>query len=298
MKHYKPSIQFLLVIAIAVVLTFSAILLWQSITPLLASLFHQSVSTWMSNVNYLKGLQLVTSTTMFLLPPFVLVWILKQPVAKTLMIHRIASHQLWMLTLLSMLVIQPFINLLGDWNAHLALPAGLSWLEDWMKQMEAMNDALVNRFLFVHHWTGLLFNVVLIAFIPALAEEFFFRATVQRIFSEKLNTHVAVWLTAIIFSAVHMEFYGFLPRMLLGAYLGYLFVWSGTIWLPVIAHFTNNAVGVLIGYQIANHQGYDFLNQLGTHSYWSLSLIGMALFIPMAFLVYRETKPKSEHSVQ
>ena len=288
MKTYKLSIQFLLLIALVVVLSLLSILFWQSITPFVASMLHQSVSAWMTNINYLKGLQFITSTGMFLLPPFFLVWILKQPIGKTLQIHRIARPELWIFTIISMLVAQPFINLLGEWNAHLSLPTWLSGLEEWMKKTETMNDAIVNQFLAVHHWTGLLFNMVLIAVLPALAEEFFFRGTIQRLFSEKLNVHLSIWLTAIIFSAVHLEFYGFLPRMLLGAYLGYLFVWSGTIWLPVIAHLTNNTIGVFIGYQIANHQGYDYLNQLGTHSYQMLSLIGIVLFVPIVLFLYRQ----------
>lgn len=288
MKKHKLSIQFLLLIGLAVILTLASILIWQTATPIIATMSHQTVSEWTSNINYLKGLQFVTSVAMFLLPPFFLVWILRQPVKATLRIFQISDQKVWIFTIISMLVIQPFINLLGDWNAHLSLPSWLSGLEEWMKRTEAMNDSLVNQFLSVHHWTGLLFNIVLIAMIPALAEEFFFRGTIQRLFAEKLNVHVSIWLTAIIFSAVHLEFYGFVPRLLLGAYLGYLFVWSGTIWVPVIAHFTNNAVGVFIGYQIANYQGFDYLNQLGTHSYWSLSLIGILLFIPLLWFIYHQ----------
>ena len=60
------------------------------------------------------------------------------------------------------------------------------------------------------------------------------------------NSHLGIWITAILFSALHLQFFGFLPRMLLGALFGYLFQWTGNLWLPIVAHFINNAVGVII----------------------------------------------------
>ena len=92
-------------------------------------------------------------------------------------------------------------------------------------------------------------NLILIAIIPALAEELLFRGCVQQVMKEWFrNVHVAIWVTAFIFSFIHFEFYGFLPRLLLGAMLGYLFYWSGSLWVPIIAHTLNNGLQVLLSY--------------------------------------------------
>jgi membrane protease YdiL (CAAX protease family) len=95
----------------------------------------------------------------------------------------------------------------------------------------------------------LLLNVLMLAIIPALGEELVFRASLQKILGRWTgNYHLAIWLSAIIFSGIHFQFYGFFPRMFLGALFGYLLVWSGSIWLPILAHFLNNAMATVGAY--------------------------------------------------
>lgn len=84
------------------------------------------------------------------------------------------------------------------------------------------------------------------ALCPAITEEFFFRGALQRLIGKwNPNPHFVIWSAAILFSAFHLQFYGFIPRMLLGAYLGYLLLWTRSIWIPVFAHFINNATAVI-----------------------------------------------------
>jgi hypothetical protein len=97
----------------------------------------------------------------------------------------------------------------------------------------------------------LLVNLVVIALLPAIGEELMFRGVVQRVMTGLFrNVHAGVVLTAVVFSAIHVQFFGFFPRMLLGVYLGYLLLWSGTIWMPVAAHFLNNAAAVIAAYLV------------------------------------------------
>jgi membrane protease YdiL (CAAX protease family) len=92
-------------------------------------------------------------------------------------------------------------------------------------------------------------NILMLAIIPALGEELIFRACFQKVFVRWTgNYHVAIWITAIVFSAIHFQFFGFFPRMILGALFGYLFVWSGNIWIPILAHFLNNGMAVLAAF--------------------------------------------------
>ena len=89
----------------------------------------------------------------------------------------------------------------------------------------------------------LIFSILLIGVLTGISEELFFRGALQGLFaSTKLNKHLAVWITAIIFSAMHFEVYGLLPRMLLGAFFGYLLWWTGSLWIPIFAHALNNSV--------------------------------------------------------
>ena len=122
-----------------------------------------------------------------------------------------------------------------------------------MKASEEQAAALTEAFLKMSTPGELIFNLFMIALIPAIGEELLFRGIVQNIFSRWLkNNHAAVWFTAILFSAMHMQFYGFIPRLMLGAMLGYLLVWSGNLWWPIIAHFVNNAAAVIFSYLFQN----------------------------------------------
>ena len=92
-------------------------------------------------------------------------------------------------------------------------------------------------------------NVIIVGFLTAVAEEFMFRGVIQTIFTRwTKNYHAAIWITAILFSSFHMEFFGFLPRMMLGALLGYMVAWSGSIWPAVWGHFINNGTAVVVTY--------------------------------------------------
>ncbi len=153
------------------------------------------------------------------------------------------------LALLAVYTILPFVNYLTEINAGLHLPVALSKIEQWMQSSEEQADRVTKMFLSVRSVGGLSLNLLIVALIPALGEELLFRGLIQRLLSEwTRNVHWGVVLTAILFSAMHMQFYGFLPRFALGLMLGYLFVFSGNLWLPIVAHFVNNASSVIIYY--------------------------------------------------
>ena len=106
--------------------------------------------------------------------------------------------------------------------------------------------------------------------LTGIGEEMLFRGTIQRIFSEgKVNTHIAVWCSAFIFSALHFQLFGFIPRMLLGAFFGYLYVWSGSLWLPILAHALNNSLSTLTYYDAA----IDTLPWIGNHPTPALAIV-------------------------
>ncbi len=158
----------------------------------------------------------------------------------------------WMaLAFFAILCASPLINLMSELNSRMSLPAALSGLEKWMKESEGQAQKMTDAFLQVSSFSGLLLNLFIIGILAAVGEELLFRGVIQKLLKEwTKNTHLAVWLSAIIFSAIHMQFFGFFPRMVIGAMLGYLFEWSGSLYIPMVAHFTNNAVSVVVSYLI------------------------------------------------
>jgi len=206
----------------------------------------------------LKLFQLVQSIAMFILPPLILAYLWSdKPLSYLHLNKKIDPNQAGFILLFIILAI-PFINLLTKFNGQLVLPDSFSGLEKWMKASEVQALQLTEQMLNVHHFSGLLFNILLIAIIPALGEELFFRGAIQRIFHEWKGVKTAIWVTAFIFSAIHLQFYGFLPRLLLGAFFGYLLYWSGSLWLPILAHFANNLIAVIFYY--LKNNGYPLLD--------------------------------------
>ncbi|MBK8746550.1 MAG: CPBP family intramembrane metalloprotease [Saprospiraceae bacterium] len=140
----------------------------------------------------------------------------------------------------------PLVQFSSEVNKMIPLP-------DVLRNMEDQTAKLVSLMLNNDSILVLLVNVFLIALIPAIGEELIFRGFLQTIIKKLIfHKHVTVWLTAIIFSAIHIQFEGFFPRMILGLVLGYLMMWSGNIIYPMIAHFTNNAVQVILQYTVRN----------------------------------------------
>jgi membrane protease YdiL (CAAX protease family) len=136
-----------------------------------------------------------------------------------------------------------------EWNASLKLPESLTGFEQWAEDLEGSMEVLT-KYLTNFESTGyLVAAIIVIAVIPGVGEELVFRGFLQNLFKRIFkNDHVAIWVAAILFSAIHFQFYGFIPRMLLGALFGYLYVWSGNLIIPIVAHFMNNFVSLIALY--------------------------------------------------
>jgi len=154
----------------------------------------------------------------------------------------------WVLPLLVLAIMffsNPVIEFLSNLNQKMVLPHFLKWMRDSEDQAQKITDVMLQMKTF---WDMIL-DLLLIGLLTAIVEEFMFRGALQSILVRwTKNVHVAVWVTAILFSAFHMEFFGFLPRLLLGVLFGYFVAWSGSIWPAVWAHFLNNGSAVVITY--------------------------------------------------
>jgi membrane protease YdiL (CAAX protease family) len=209
----------------------------------------------LSNVNdpsslpLLKELQILQSVFLFIIPALMAGALFEQSSFGYFGMNKTPSGYTLLMILIIMMVSLPLINWMVSLNEMMKLPSALGGVEKWMKDTEDEAAQITEKFLDVHSLGGLAVNMLMIAIIPAIGEELVFRGLFQRLFGEWFrNIHGAIFLAAFLFSAVHLQFYGFLPRMMLGVIFGYLYLWTRTLWAPIFAHFLNNGAAVFVSY--------------------------------------------------
>ena len=248
------------------------------------------------NIALLKYFQVVQSVGVFIVPPFILAWLYHGKISEYLLLHKMVTPQSVLLVIVLGFSAMPLINLIGEMNAGMKLPEWLSGLENWIKTREDMAAELTEKFLKIDSFGGYLFNLFMIAFLPAIGEELLFRGVVQRIFTNWTRSlHWGIWISAALFSALHFQFYGFIPRMLLGVMFGYLLVWSGSMWLPIIAHFINNGVAVTGMYLIDKgtiKPEFEEIGSTGDGIYFSV--VSVAVVALLLWLIKRENAPDAK----
>lgn len=154
------------------------------------------------------------------------------------------------MSLVVMVTALPAMEWLIEVNSNLHLPQSLSGLEEMLRSMEDNANSGVDALAGGTSAGDLIMGILIIGVLTGLAEELFFRGALQNLFMSmpRAKKHLAIWAAAFIFSFMHFQFFGFLPRLLLGAYFGYLIWWSGSVWVPVIAHAFNNSLVVILSW--------------------------------------------------
>ena len=161
-----------------------------------------------------------------------------------------------------------------EWNTNLDFN-GPFW--NWARDLEARGEVLAKYLTDFQSPSDFMIAFIVIAVLPAIGEEFTFRGWLQPAIQKLTdNAHLAIWVSAFMFSAFHFQFFGFVPRMLLGAMFGYLMYWSNNLWLPIVAHFVNNGFSLVMLY----------LNQLGIVEFDASSeeALPMSYVIPFGIL--------------
>ena len=290
----KPLLQKFVVFAI---ITFLSAVIFSVVSyvllPLLFDVAIADLPSFLSDynsqksVNALKFLQLFTSVGLFLLPPFLFAYLTDFQ----LQLGKKLSRQIVLLTIAIMLIINPFVAYLMQWNQALVLPEFLESIQIWMEASEQKAMQLTEAFLQMQTSSDLVVNLFLIALIPAIGEELLFRGVLQQLLAKWTGKiHLAIFISAFLFSAIHLQFFGFFPRLILGLVLGYMFYWSKNLWLPILAHFTNNALVIIFSYQlVADKVQLDLLNEEIPVNF-SAALIS---FFAVALLMYLLHKKSS-----
>lgn len=239
----------------------------------------------------MKLLQLITTGIgMFVVPSLLAAWLFHRQPLSYLSMNRKPLAGSIILTVLLMFAAVPLINVMIVVNEGMQLPDAFSGIEAWMKKSEAHASEITVKFLMMNSVDDLWYNLLIVALVPAIGEELLFRGVLMRLFHEVTrNIHATVWISAAIFSAIHLQFYGFLPRMFLGILFGYLLVWSGSLWLPVMAHLINNGAAVVFAwYHSQNRLPFDE-NTIGTAGdEWHYAVIS-ALLVAGIFIMIRKS---------
>ncbi len=242
-----------------------------------------------THLGRLRILQMSSSFGMFVLPPVLLAKIGGKSWANYLQLNPVSNFFLWT-TLLVMLVSIPTLEWTVILNQKMHLPDGFKGIEQWMHHKEDLASELTRKLLIMPNLGMLFINLLMLALLPAIGEEFIFRGCVQRILSQWTKSHhVGIWLTAIVFSAIHVQFFGFLPRMLLGGLLGYLLFWSGSLYVSILAHFINNALVVMVFYY-DQRKGLPVgqIDRLEPNA-WYIYLISFVLTFALLYSFYRNS---------
>jgi membrane protease YdiL (CAAX protease family) len=232
--------------------------------------------------NLVRSITMANHLFTFLIPGFFVAWYFyKKDWFSFLKIESLPGFNNLINAGLFIMVAFPLAQLTYWLNSQIPLP-------EMMSNMEDSTEGLIKGLLVMNGPSELVFNLVIIALLPALAEEIIFRGIVQTTLEKWLGNPVkAVWIAAFIFSFIHFQFEGFLPRMVLGALLGYLFYWTRNLWIPIFAHFINNGVQVLAAYWYPE-QLEALEPESMDASIWISGLVSLVLTLALAWYIKKQ----------
>ena len=234
---------------------------WWVLLTVAASLLMGAIGT--DTTSALRCAILVQDIAVFILPVVLTVMIVSPQPWRYIGLDTGLEARSTCLTAITAIVSIPAMNRLVAWNESIHLP--WNGIEEALRQSENAAQAMVQRLMGGNSVWDLIIAILIVGILTGIAEEIFFRGALQRLLMSKLgNKHFAIWSAAFIFSAVHLQFFGFVPRLLMGAYFGYLVVWSGSLRLSMFAHALNNSLVALNFWLVSRNATGNDLNELGT----------------------------------
>jgi hypothetical protein len=197
----------------------------------------------------------IQDSFMFIMPALVSIAIMYKGPLRYLGIsnnHNTLTIRPFLGVLIVFIIGMPCMNWLIEWNNNISLPAFASGLEQSMREMEDNAQKVTAILLNDTSVAGLITGVLIVGVLAAISEELFFRGALQKIFTIN-SAWKAIWMAGFVFSFMHFQFFGFIPRLLMGVFFGYLFYWTGSLWVPIAAHAFNNSVTVIVSWLTTNH---------------------------------------------
>lgn len=221
------------------------LLLMSSVISVLISLI-LGIELQTSNTSTLLWIQAFQSALTFIVGGWLYVYLISEQPVRYLNLHHGGSIWLYALATVGMMVLSPLVSVTALWNDGIQLPESLQLIEQHLRSLEDAANDITLQMMQGEGLGSTIVALVVMALLPAIGEEFLFRGGMQKGIENKTgNAHLAVWVTAFVFSFIHFQFYGFIPRFILGVVLGYFYLYGKSIWVSVWAHFVNNASAVL-----------------------------------------------------
>jgi len=288
MNQFLRNLSPLSQIAFSVVFSFVSVVLFSVVATFLSAMwFGYSIEELSTNFDFFarENLQVIVLFTMlnaigmFLLPALTCSSFFSAQPYAYLRLNNIPSGIVWLFSLALLVLSFPIINFTNALNALVELP-------NWMVEEEAKREQLISWILADHN---LMQNLLMLAIIPAFSEELFFRGLLQKLFIKVFRGryHLAIILLAFIFSAMHLQFAGFIPRFFMGMILGYVFVYTGSLWPGIAIHFLNNAIGVVLGIVALNNPNIQVIDDFGGELSILNSSIALAALVGIIYIFNR-----------
>lgn len=299
----RPAEKFLL----SVVILFIMGLVFQLIGAFLAAwIYGFSVSEVLSLGTYddaryvaaSKLIQILGSVGTFIVPAFLFSYLFEGNLFSYYRFDNPTRMVPMLLVVLMMVSVIPFINYMAELNLRMEIP--FRALDQMLRSLENTAEEMMMAFTATSSIGGLLLNLLMIGVIAAVGEELIFRGLIQRLLTQMLkNTHLAILITALFFSAFHFQFFSFLPRFILGIIMGYLMYYGRSIWYPILAHFVNNAMGVIYYYFYSKGSADDMLEDIGTSTLIPVAaVVSLVLFLFCYLLWYYKVVRYTNQSPQ
>ena len=228
----------------AKLLTFILLLIFGLLFSSILSAFFLLSGDGMNDITNLQIGQVISQVFGFMLPPILYVMLVKEKPFNYLGFKKLQPWSL--LGIVAIFTVIPFLAMVTEWNDNVSLPESMATLEQTLRNIQKLANDTTEKFM----TEGSLFSgLLIVAALAAISEELLFRSVIQKAFVKICkNAHIGIILTAIVFSAFHGDFFGFVPRFILGLMLGYMFYLSGSIFPSMLMHFVNNGTIVMLYY--------------------------------------------------
>lgn len=227
----------------------------------------------------------IQSLLLFIFPAWLMVCLCTARPAAFLGMDRNPGIKPMVGVMLFMILVTPALNWLVQWNSLMTLPESMSALESTLRQWEEAAARTTDMVLSDSSVWGLVSGVLILGCLTGFAEEMFFRAGIQKALTVSgVNVHVTVWTAAFIFSAVHFQFFGFVPRLVLGASFGYFYYYTSSLWVSAFAHALNNSVVVITAWLTARGYLSAEFDKIGTGVSGDAWLAVASMLLTAAFL--------------
>lgn len=297
----SPSFQFFFATFIVLVVFLLTLLIGVGLALPIFGLNYSELSSYLNfdnpeNIPVIKYFQGLQTLALFILPAFAVAYIFSEKISEYLSLNKKTSLNSVALVSFTIIAALPAVNVLIQFNEAMVFPEFLKDIEFWMRTSEDEAKRITEILVSTETLTGLLVNLFVMAVLPAIGEELIFRGVFQKIFTQMTNNyHWGIIISAFIFSSIHLQFYGFLPRFLMGVYFGYLLVWSKSLWLPILAHFINNAMAVSLYFFYFNESVTINPDTYGTENYLA-AVVSLLFVISLVYITKKIHSSKMEIS--